>query len=76
LEEGIQKLFAEVANLAITDEVDDLVTFYFIEGKYFLPGSYLLEQWHNQTENSKFASKIKIEGTSPEFGDEEYEELI
>lgn len=76
LEKNLQGYFAEVANLAITEEVDDLVTFYFIEGKYFLPTSYILEQWYNQTESSKFTAKVQIKGTNPEFGDEDYAEII
>lgn len=69
LEETLQEFFAEVANLAITEQVSDLVTFYFIEGRYFVPGSYILEGWREQQVN---AEPIQIRGPDGALGDDEF----
>lgn len=69
LEEILQTFYAEVANLAITEEVGDLVTFYFIEGRHFVPGSYILEGLQNQQLST---DPIMIKGPSTAKYDEEF----
>lgn len=72
IQEGLQEFFAEVSNLAVSDAVGDLVSFYFIEGKNFVPGSYILEGWANQQIK---ATPIEITGpTSLGKYDEEFKE--
>ena len=69
LEEVLQTFYAEVANLAITEEVGDLVTFYFIEGSHFVPGSYILEGLRDQQLST---DPITIKGPSIAKYDEEF----
>lgn len=36
--------YAELMNLAVTDSIDDVVTFYIISGEYLVPGSEILDE--------------------------------
>lgn len=69
LEEALGAFFGDIANLAMSDAVADTVSFYIIEGNYFVPGSYILQAIE---ENSKIQKKAIITGPSTPYGDEEY----
>lgn len=67
LTKNLQDYFAEVSNFAVAEEVEDTVTFYFIEGKYFVPGSHILKAQYQKTLSSK---PVSINGPTPIGGDE------
>ena len=70
LESYLGMFFAELANMAIVDSVNDTVSFYLIEGKYFIPCSYLLRMVREQQQNSR--QKVTITGPTSLKTDDQF----
>ena len=72
LEDALGMFFGDLANLAVADSINDTVSFYVIEGQYFVPGSYILEAIEK---NDTVQKEVTITGPSVPYGDEDYESV-
>lgn len=72
LENYLGKYFAELSNLAVSEQVDDVVSFYFISGNYLVPGSCILERL---LANQLSTKKVKIDGPKPPYDDDFFEKF-
>ncbi len=76
LQEFLSNYYGELANLDINSDIEDAVVFYWIGGKYLIPGSYILSltldtNWFSKKGTAFKNKKIKISGEKPK-GDDNY----
>lgn len=69
LEEVLNSYFAEIMSFDLSLQVADTVTFYFIEGQYFVPASEILRQ---EAENLLSLSNVEVTSEYKGKTDEEY----
>lgn len=61
----------EIYNLAVADSVTDTVVFYYISGRYLVPGSAILRA-SQQAQERQLSNSIKITSSVKGMSDEEY----
>ena len=78
LEICLENYFAEIMNLAISDSLEDKVTFYFIDGEYLVPGSRILSDKfvksyveitsdYKGLSNEEYMSNYRPRGKAPNY---------